>query len=495
VDELPLPKVTPPMLRDASTRCPRRLHAEFTGELGYGSDDPVNRARVRDALLDAIRVLHATGTSPALPDGLLDEERAVIEHALGWYVALFGTEPGTTAELPAEEPTTLGRRGLRLGGWVDLGIVHPDGSRELRQLTWGPPAPGDPLELESTRVAVLRLVQARWVSDGTLTVTSADLFHGALSRRPLAIPDEIGLLGGWLDRQLEVLRSRIEAPQAVPGRDCAQCKFVAGCDAHPVKGSMRGSSSRLLAGVLSISPTSLETWQRCRREWRNREVLGLPGSDAEEGTTHGLLVHDLLRFVHQNGSCHDERYLDEVLTDHDADPQTRDEIGRHPARCPPDAVAVGHELDWVRASGVPPVFIATGRLDAVWEHDGILEVRDYKTGRIPDYPLREDRRARLQAWIAAGHAARRGLRLRLRYEHLGADTVDDPEPWDPDDDELEDIDADLHRTVTEMRAEREFLGVNESAVCARCRYRSICPDSAVPGEGSWPKPEPAASIS
>ena len=40
--------------------------------------------------------------------------------------------------------------------------------------------------------------------------------------------------------------------------------------------------------------------------------------------------------------------------------------------------------------------------------------------------------------------------------------------------------------MAEMRAEREFRGVADAAVCGRCQYRSICEDSAAPGVPSWP---------
>ncbi len=494
-DEAPLPKVTPGLLRSASSVCARRLYAEFTGELGFGSEDPVHRARVRDALLDAVRAHHETGAFPSPPPSLLPEERAVVGQASHWYETLFAGAPVVSAELPVEEPTPLPRRQVRLGGWVDLGVVDADGRRELRQLRLGTGVPADPLDDEAVRLAVLRLVQTRWVTRGTLTVSSADLVNGACSRRTLDIPGDLGSIGDWLDQQLDTVRRRIADPSPAPGRDCAQCRFVVGCPAHPVRGRMWSRKDDLVASVLSVTPTNLESWHRCPREWRNREVLGLPASDPVEGASHGLFVHDLLRLVHQTGSCHDEHHVDDVLALHGSDPRAADEVRRHAERCPPGATSVGHELDWVRASGEPPVFVATARLDAVWEHDGILDVRDYKTGAAPDYPLRDDRRARLQAWVAAAHAAQRGLRLRVRYEHLSVDATADPEPWEPDDDEIRAIEAELRDTVRAMRAEREFTGVHDPDVCGRCRYRSICPDSAARGEPSWPRAEPVAPAS
>ena len=64
--------------------------------------------------------------------------------------------------------------------------------------------------------------------------------------------------------------------------------------------------------------------------------------------------------------------------------------------------------------------------------------------------------------------------------------VDDPEPFEPDADDLAAIEDDVRREVTEIRATTEFVGVNDPEVCKHCRYRSICPDSATPGVPVWP---------
>jgi hypothetical protein len=98
----------------------------------------------------------------------------------------------------------------------------------------------------------------------------------------------------------------------------------------------------------------------------------------------------------------------------------------------------------------------------------------------------DDPQARLQAWVLAPLAAARGLRLRISFEHLAVDVVDDPETFEPDADDLVEIEAQLRREVTELRATTDFVGVADPDVCVRCRYRSICPDSATPGVPVWP---------
>jgi hypothetical protein len=132
------------------------------------------------------------------------------------------------------------------------------------------------------------------------------------------------------------------------------------------------------------------------------------------------------------------------------------------------------------------MFLATARIDAVWIHDGVLDARDYKTGSKRYERVADDPRARVQAWVLARDAARTGLRLQLRYEHLQPEVDDDPEPWEPGDDDLAAISEELREAVATMWRTENWRGVNDVEVCRTCRYRSICRDSAAPGEPSWP---------
>ena len=80
----------------------------------------------------------------------------------------------------------------------------------------------------------------------------------------------------------------------------------------------------------------------------------------------------------------------------------------------------------------------------------------------------------------------RGLRLRLRYEYLQPEIDEDPEPWEPDADDLAAVEEELRSAVERMWELDDWVGVAEADVCGRCQYRSICRDSAAPGEPSWP---------
>ncbi|HEY6318735.1 MAG TPA: PD-(D/E)XK nuclease family protein [Acidimicrobiia bacterium] len=478
------PKLTPSLLRAHDTMCPRRLALEFRRE--PGTKDPVNRSRVRNAILDSIRTWHESGRWPPVRD-LCSEERAVVTQAVAWYERRF-PDRGVHVELPLEEPTLLPRRGVLLAGWVGLGVIHPDGSHELRQLHWSRAGQPDLMARPEVRLAVLRLAAAGWWERGSLRVTDTDLVTGAQVDAEVEGPEALAPLACWLDEQMGQVRDRADEARTESGAGCATCHYVPRCPAHDVRGSMTSSASALLPGVLSLSPTSFDAWQCCRRQWRDRSLLAVTPTNPPDSPTHGLYLHRLLHQIHRRGSCHDVDHVRDVLAGHGADERTTAEVARHARRCPIGAEAVGHEVEWARTHRGPPVFVTTCRLDAVWAHDGILDVRDYKSGRVIDHRVSEDPRAWLQAWVAAREAAARGLRLRIRYEHLAAEVEEDPEPWEPTDEELVGVEQTLVTTAQEMRAEHEFRGVSDDVVCGRCQYRGGCDDAAVKALPAWPRP-------
>jgi hypothetical protein len=482
------------MLRGIARRCSRRLDAEYSG--AQGSDDPVGRARIREAFLDAARVAHAEGGAPRLESlhsfrtnpNLEPEEHRILEHAAGWYGELYGSREVTTYLHDCDRPTESPGRGVRVGGWVDLTVVSHDGVKELRQLDlWGgaPPAGGDPLELPSVWIAVLRLSQ--WTGDEPLLISWADLVNGDQCERLVHVASELDQFCARFDSELAALRERIATPTATPGRDCAMCRHVWRCPAHPDGVNVAATRGDLRPGVIRLSPTSYDAWTRCARAWRNQYLLDLPASDGGGSPDHGQLVHHLLRFTHENGSCHDSAHVDAVLDGHAASARLRAEVARHTQRCPSGAEAVGHELELARFHGRPwPPFMATARLDAVWVHDGLLDARDYKTGNLWSPRVADDPRALIQAFVLAPIAAERRLRLRLRYEYLASEVDEDPEPWELDDVEVAQVEEQLRAEVEAIRARHDWAGVADEATCRHCRYRSICPDSASRAEPSWP---------
>jgi hypothetical protein len=249
------------------------------------------------------------------------------------------------------------------------------------------------------------------------------------------------------------------------------------------------SAKRLLSDIVSLTPSNYEDYRRCPRLFYCNALLGIPASDPAPSTDQGLLVHDMLRKIHDDGSCLDAAHVSDVLAAHAIDtPAVREMVARHADRCPSAASQrAAHEVDIARFHKVPPpMFMATARIDAVWIHDGIVDARDYKTGGKWIDDISEIDAAKVQAYVLAEPARARGFRLRLRYEYLQPEVDDDPEPWEIDDDTLHAIEEELRAAVARMWSEDEWRGVNDVDVCRTCRYRSICRDSAAPGEPAWP---------
>ncbi len=266
-------------------------------------------------------------------------------------------------------------------------------------------------------------------------------------------------------------------------------------------------AQKFVPDIVALSPTSIETWTKCERRYLLRHVLGIPPSDTGISNDEGLRLHAVLRYLHERRNCQDNDVVREVLTDHDCDTDAmRTMIARHRDRCPTahaghrfgngigsetgngaEVDLVGrHEIERARYHHRPvPMFIASARLDAVWVHDGLFEVRDYKSGGLAPMELQDDPRAWVQAWVFAPRALHEGARLQLRYEYLAPEVRDDPEPWEPDDDDLIMVEERLRQTVVSIH-DSSFAGVSDVAVCTRCQYRSICSQSAAPGVPTWP---------
>ena len=477
--------------------CALRLARSF--EAFRQSHDPFHRSRLRDAFLGVVRDVHAEMAEPAASDfagigamlepEVLPEERAVLDQAARWYLEIFGDRPARWED-PGTDSPTLSRRGVRVGGWVDLPLRRPDGGFELRQFDFSgrKDLPTDPLEDPALRVAFLRLKD--WLAGAPLQLVWVDLLRGLKVERSVA-ERERPTANEWFDERLKTVMSRAEAPVARSGQDCASCAVLSGCPEHK-KAAHYGRRSDLLPGILHVTPTSLDTWRRCPREWRDHQLFGIPASDTDPGGVHGQQLHDALHMIHVEGSCHDLEHVGDVLVRRGLDHDDRlwGEIERHTARCPSPADVVGHELTRARFSPDPMTpFMATARIDALWAHDGLLDARDYKSGQVWSDRVADDKQARLQAWVLAPLAEGRGLRLRVSFEHLASEVVDDPEPFEPDADDLLAIEADLRREVATIRGTTEFAGVADPEVCVRCRYRSICPESATPGVPVWPTVE------
>jgi hypothetical protein len=484
----PTPKVTPYLLRRVDELCARLLDEEYRGE--FGAQDPVNRARVRASFLDAARTAHTLGgpleAAPWAPDPTLEpEEVAVFQQAVHWYTHLFADRDVELFLHDLDRPSEVDGLAARLGGWVDLTVVDADGTKELRQLDfWAGPVPEDPLDDWKVKLAVLRLHD--WFGSDTVLVSWTDVLHGVRKERGVDA-SERGALRDEVQTRIEHIVDRTRAPMPQRGASCPQCNHRKGCPEFPNAKKVGLRRGDLLPGVLPLTPSAVEAFERCPRLWRSQHVLSVPPSDGSAPGVHGQAVHDLLRQLHRDGPCDDPARIEDIVLAHGASERIHAELCSHARRCPSGAVSFGHEFTPSRLYNRPPHFLASARIDAAWVHDGLLDVRDYKTGSVWHVRVADDARARLQAWVLAPIAEARGLRLRIRYEHLATEVDDDPDDWEPDADDLEAVEQELVVLVSGIRAVQEWRGVADADVCRWCRYRSICPDSALPGDAGWPR--------
>lgn len=262
-----------------------------------------------------------------------------------------------------------------------------------------------------------------------------------------------------------------------------------------------------VGAVLPLSVTALERWDRCRRQYLLRDLLAVSeppiamadGSDASPADTgFGLAVHRLLEAVHVDGSCGDGDRTRALAAGVDPTiaPQLATLAARHADRCPGAGPASAvdwsaHEHGLARFHRRPdPMFMLTGRIDALWIHGGVLAAHDYKTGVPRVDRLGDLLAARVQAWLLAPLAARHGgLRIRVVYEHLDASPHDWPDPYEPEDEDLAAIGDELRALATAIRDETEFRGSGDPVDCRWCVYRPVCRDAPTPPVAGPPQRE------
>lgn len=243
-----------------------------------------------------------------------------------------------------------------------------------------------------------------------------------------------------------------------------------------------------VGAVLPLSVTALERWDRCRRQYLLHDLLSLAAPDVAQagddaGAGFGLAAHRLLEAVHREGACGDGDRTSSLAVDIDPAiaPQLAALAGRHAARCPGRGGAVdwaAHEHGIARFNRRPgPLFMLTGRIDALWAHGGVLAAHDYKTGVPRVDRLGDLLAARVHAWLVAPLAARRGLRVRIVFEYLDASVHEWPDPYEPEDEDLAAIGDELRAVAATIRDETAFTGSGEPADCRWCPYRSVCRDA------------------
>lgn len=484
-----VPIISASLLRDAEHGCGLRVTQRWAR--GPALRLPFGPARVRNALIDQLRALHRTHAhiDPTMlipSDELSSEERAVFTRAAVGYSQLFADSPATMQTMPGDGPTLLPRRGIAIAAPIDLVLSTPGDGREIRMLRYGTDALLADLDTDPrVRLAILRMSVLEG-TDSPLRVSVADVLNGDL-RQMVCIPtDVLGEYGAWLDAGIAMIEAR--TPQPHRGTECTRCQFVHTCPAIPNRAGGMLRRHDYLPPIAAFTPTSYDSWSRCAHQFKLGRLLGLPPSDISGTPDEGIMVHRLLETIHRRGDCHDDTIVDDVLRDWALadDQRSRGFIERHQRRCPSPVEALGHEYEEARFHRHPlPNFIGAARFDAIWIHDGILDVRDYKTGGYAPYRVADDPRARLQAWVLAPLAESLGLHLSVRFEMLAPELDEDPEPFTPDLDDLDAITEELRSAAEELLAD-DITPSPDPRTCGFCAYRSICAHSAAPSIPRWP---------
>lgn len=487
VDVETLARITPYSIQAGRSSCPAWLHHQLNGA---PATEPFFRWEIRNRLLLRLREAHGTMRAPeigdllSVPGGLLPEQAWFYRRYVETYCDLFAGQAGETRLHGCEVTSTFERRQLRVGGAVDLLLTRPDGLAELRQFElWGGRLSADPHESWEMGLAVLRLYRAN--PDLTvLLIRHADLLSGEVELNELDLAAHVHTLAESLDEQVDQLRARAAEGVTTPGRSCRRCDRASTCgewtDRPPARPRTPDPARTDYVGsVVKLTPTSLQRWLDCPRAYRAAHLLDLPSGPLGVRSTQGLAVHACLARLHEEGPCGPDaaRHLEAASIEGCVDDTMLGFITRHARRCPPSATSVGHELDLAQLHtwGEVPVMV-TARVDAVWQRDGLLDCRDYKTGRARVARVADDPGARIQAWLLARLAAERGLRLQLRYEHLVPGIDEDPEPFEPDAEDIANIEEEIGEVAAAI-ASSEFHGISDPMVCRRCTFRHGCPDA------------------
>jgi len=219
-----LARVTPGLLRQAETMCPRRLYFEHEldrkpSHLGEAPFEVSNRL-----LQDAI-TWHKAGdpTSPGFPDplDLEPEQRALYRAASSVYARAFAATVDVDDLAWSTEFPDLG---VRLVAPVGMPLVHDDGVRELRMLRLG----GRELLVDDVDLQCLTLRAHAWAPDG-FRVVVVDLIEDRSVEYDIDVATRLDDALAWFEARIEIIRARANKQRATAGADCRFCSCIPGC--------------------------------------------------------------------------------------------------------------------------------------------------------------------------------------------------------------------------------------------------------------------------
>lgn len=240
-------------------------------------------------------------------------------------------------------------------------------------------------------------------------------------------------------------------------------------------------------GILVITASKVRDLAACPRRYGLAHVLRLePDAAASEQTEElalGLALHTELRLRHQHFDRHrSDGFVDAMSP---GTPWISHRVQGHLALCPSTIVhdSVSYvdgecDLQWFRSRRN---VIVRGRIDALWLYDdGLLEVRDYKSGSVPD-TLDDDPAALIYGLLALTHPVaaykQRVQRVRVTYEALrAADST--TVSLDVNGDVIRRALSLIQNVDEQIRREKRFHATPSPGACGTCAYRFSCPFSA-----------------
>ena len=243
----------------------------------------------------------------------------------------------------------------------------------------------------------------------------------------------------------------------------------------------------------ALSVTSLVTYARCPKQFYWSVVRPLPRQSSAAARL-GTEVH---RWIEQRAG----RQL--ALLDLDSDAASGADAELDPDRLPPEPdVRTALQQSFIESpyaaldpQRVEAPFVVVvggrlvrGRIDAVYERDGRVELVDFKTGSRPA-PGDASARTQLDLYgLAAVETwAVEPDRLRTSYCYLRADGPAEIDAVDWDADLLAEVRARLGRSLDGLTLNR--YPATAGPWCRRCDFLSFCPSGqAATDDGRWPRP-------
>ena len=379
-----LPKVTPAFLRRVEELCPRRRRVRVPEP---ARESPCARSLARRQPADRTRTRSRTSSSDCR------RRRRSRPCRISFPSSGRSTRPppGGTCSCSAIEPAQRRPRGARRLG--DQGPrARPSTRRPRRSPPRGRRRSGRAPVAPRRRTRARRRVDPLASADARFALSGTGVAVGTVGpARPRRPP----LRGLGRARRRRRHRPVRRAPVDPPA-----CRRTARADratAPPARPRVRPlplcrrmqtrMADELRPEILTISPSAVDTWHRCRREFRSGQLLGIPGSDEGPSPDQGLLVHDLLRHIHRNGSCQDTAHVEDVLAAHglSTSDAIRGYVSRHARRCPAEADDTRHELE---RGAVPPAPGADVHGDGS-DRRHLDPRRDARRPRLQDGPVRE----------------------------------------------------------------------------------------------------------